>query len=330
MTVIAIEEHWTTPDLRQALERLPGDRRDDSLVLNEHGDTLALLEDLDAARLAVMDEQGVDLQVLSVAPPATGPLDPADAVATSRDLNDAAAAAVARRPERFRAMATLPMAEPSAVVAELERAADLGFVGAMVYGRTGDVPLDDPRYDDLFAVAAARGLPVFIHPQIPPRAVREASYSGFDPMTDLALSTFGWGWHLEAAVAALRLIARGTFDRHPDLQIVLGHWGELLLFWVDRIQSLARTAGLDRPVVEYLRSNVVVTTSGMFNPALLRHALTVTSVDRLVFSTDYPFQRPTRADVERFLAEFDSDADREAFTSGNARRVFGLGDDVAR
>ncbi|WIB68180.1 amidohydrolase family protein [Curtobacterium sp. MCBD17_035] len=330
MTVIAIEEHWTTPDLRQALERLPGDRRDDSLVLNEHGDTLALLEDLDAARLAVMDEQGVDLQVLSVAPPATGPLDPADAVAASHDLNDAAAAAVARRPERFLAMATLPMAEPSAVVAELERAADLGFVGAMVYGRTGDVPLDDPRYDDLFAVAAARGLPVFIHPQIPPRAVREASYSGFDPMTDLALSTFGWGWHLEAAVAALRLIARGTFDRHPDLQIVLGHWGELLLFWVDRIQSLARTAGLDRPVVEYLRSNVVVTTSGMFNPALLRHALTVTSVDRLVFSTDYPFQRPTRADVERFLAEFDSDADREAFTSGNARRVFGLGDDVAR
>jgi uncharacterized protein len=192
----------------------------------------------------------------------------------------------------------------------------------MVYGRTGATPLDDPRYDDLFATAAALRRPVFIHPQIPSRTVRDAAYSGFDPTTELGLATFGWGWHLEAALAALRLIVRGTFDRHPDLQVVLGHWGELLPFWLDRTDSLSRAAGLERRVSDYVRSNVHITCSGMLNPTLLRHTLEVTTPDRLLFSTDYPFQRPTREDIDGLLAAFPSDEDREAFTAGNARALF--------
>lgn len=115
---------------------------------------------------------------------------------------------------------------------------------------------------------------------------------------------------------------RGTFDRHPDLQIVLGHWGELLAFWSDRTDSLSRVAGLERPVSEYLRTNVHLTCSGMLSPALLRHALEVTTPDRLLFSTDHPFGRPTAADIGRFLTELPGDAAREAFTAGNARTLF--------
>ncbi|GAA4683875.1 amidohydrolase family protein [Frondihabitans cladoniiphilus] len=326
MPIIAIEEHWSTPTLRAALTTLPRGSGDDSLVLDEHGDNLERLEDLEDARLRHMDEQGVDVQIVSLAPPATGPLTPADAVAFSRDVNDVAAGAVGRHPTRLRAFATLPMPSPADVAGELERAVGLGAVGAMVYGRTGERMLDDPAYEDLFAAAAALGTPIFIHPQIAPAPVRDASYSGFDPMTNLALSTFGWGWHLEAATAALRLIARGTFDRHPNLQLVLGHWGELLLFWLDRADAVARVAGLDRTVSEYVRSNVFVTSSGMFNPALLRHVLEVTTVDRLMFSTDYPFQRPTAGDVQAFLGAFDADADRDAFTHLTARKVFGITD----
>lgn len=324
MTVIAIEEHWTTPKLTAALKDLSEESRDDSLAFNEMGDNLARLEDIGEARIAAMDEQGIDMQIISVAPPATGPLAPADAVSLSREMNDLAVEAVHRDPSRLRAMSTLPMADPGAVAGELERAAGLGFVGAMVYGRTGETPLDDPCYDDLFAAAASLGQPIFIHPQIPPRSIRQAAYAGFDPMTDLALSTFAWGWHLEAALAALRLITRGTFDRHPDLKIVLGHWGELLLFWEDRVNSLSRVAGLERKVAEYIRSNFFITSSGMLNPALLRHSLAATTIDRLLFSTDYPFQRPTQPEIRRFLAEFDSDEDREKFTGGNARRLFGI------
>src|SRR3954451_16455860 len=324
MTVIAIEEHWTTPRLTAALKGLPEKSRDPSLAFNEMGDNLARLEDIGEARIAAMDEQGIDMQILSVAPPATGPLAPAGAVSLSREMNDLAAEAVHRHPSRLRALSTLPMADPKAVAGELERAAGLGIVGAMVYRRTGRTPLDDPGYDDLFAAAATLGQPIFIHPQIPPPAIREAAYAGFDPMTDLALSTFGWGWHLEAAVAALRLIVRGTFDRHPDLRLVLGHWGELLLFWTDRADSLSSLAGLDRKVSDYVRSNIHITSSGMFNPALLRHVLEVTTPDRLLFSTDYPFQRPAKTDIEKFLAEFPTDEDRDKFTAGNACSLFGI------
>ncbi|WP_069712947.1 amidohydrolase family protein [Curtobacterium sp. ER1/6] len=81
-------------------------------------------------------------------------------------------------------------------------------------------------------------------------------------------------------------------------------------------------AGLDRSVTEYLRENVWITASGMLDRALLRHALAVTSVDRLLFSTDHPFQAPTADEVRAFP----DDAARRAFASGNARRLFGLGD----
>ncbi|KTR43292.1 amidohydrolase [Curtobacterium oceanosedimentum] len=324
--LIGIEEHWISDPVDRALRGLIGDDRDASLVLNDHGDVRARLADLGERRLAAMDAQGVDVQVLSLAPPGAQVPSTADAVTLARDANDEVVEAIRAHPGRFRAMATLPLADPAAAAAELERAVALGLTGVMTYGRVGDVTLDDPRYDDLWAVASRLHQPVFIHPQVPPGAVRRAAYSGLGGPVDLALATFGWGWHLEAGTAALRLMASGALDRHPDLQLVLGHWGELLLFWHGRADGVARTAGLDRSVTDYLRENVWITASGMLDPALLRHALAVTSVDRLVFSTDHPFQSPTREQVDGFLAELPDDAAREAFASGNARRLFGLGD----
>lgn len=324
--LIGIEEHWLSDPVDRALRGLTGDDRDASLVLNDHGDVRSRLADVGAGRLAAMDAQGVDVQVLSLAPPGAQVPVAADAVALARDANDEAAATVGAHPDRFRAMATLPLADPVAAAAELERAVSLGLTGVMTYGRVGDVTLDDPRFDDLWAVAAQLHQPVFVHPQVPPGAVRRAAYSGLGDPVDLALATFGWGWHLEAGTAALRLMASGALDRHPDLQLVLGHWGELLLFWHGRADGIARMAGLDRSVTEYLRENVRITASGMLDPALLRHALAVTSVDRLLFSTDHPFQAPTAEEVRAFLDAFPDAAARRAFASGNARRLFGLGD----
>jgi predicted TIM-barrel fold metal-dependent hydrolase len=320
VTLIAIQEHWNLPTLASAVKALPEERGDPSVLFDE----IERLDDIGDARIAAMDSQGVDLQILSLAPPGTHPLEPAEARTLSRRANDIAAEAVGRHPGRLRALSTLPMADPKAAVAELERAAGLGFVGAMVYGRTVETPLDDLRYDDLFAAAAVLRQPIFIHPQIPSRTIRQAAYGGFDPMTELALATFGWGWHVEAAVAALRLIVRGIFDRHPGLQLVLGHWGELLLFWTDRVDGLSRIAGLDRKVSDYIRSNIYITSSGMLNPTLLRHALEVTTIDRPLFSTDYPFQRPVKVDIEQFLTAFPTEDDREKFTAGNACSLFGI------
>jgi uncharacterized protein len=324
VTLIAIEEHWILQDLTSALRALPEHLRDESLAFNEMGDHQQRLDDLGAGRIAAMDAQGIDVSILALTPPGTQPLLPEDALHLSRAANDVAAAAVSDNPSRFRSLSTLPMSSPPDVAAELARAASIGHVGTMVYGRSGDLFLDDPVYDDFFAAAAELRQPVFIHPQLPSPAVREASYRGFDPLTDLALATFGWGWHLDAATAALRVILRGTFDRHPHLQVVLGHWGEMLLFWLDRADSLSRIAGLQRTVSDYIRSNFFITTSGMLNPALMHHALSVTTIDRLIFSTDYPFQQPTRDEINSFLGEFSSDTERQKFSSANAASLYRL------
>jgi uncharacterized protein len=324
VTLIAIEEHWILPELTSSLRAMPQQVRDESLAFNEMGDHQQRLEDLGAGRIAAMDAQGIDVSILALTPPGTQPLPPKDAVHLSRTANDVAAAAVSSNPSRFRSLSTLPMSSPQDVASELERAAGMGHVGTMVYGRSGNLFLDDPVYDDFFSAAAELGQPVFIHPQVPSAAVRDASYRGFDPLTDLGLATFGWGWHLDAATAALRLILRGTFDRHPNLQVVLGHWGEMLLFWLDRVNRLSRIAGLQRSVSDYIRSNFFITASGMLNPALLHHTLSATSVDRLIFSTDYPFQQPTREEINSFLGQFSSDAERQKFSSANAASLFGL------
>jgi predicted TIM-barrel fold metal-dependent hydrolase len=326
LRVIAIEEHWTTEGIDRALRAQPAAVRDESVALNERGDIPARLLDVGEQRIEAMDAAGVDVQILSIAPPGTQGLPAREAIALSRDANDRASEAVGGHPLRLRAMTTLPTSDPDAAVAELQRTADApGHVGVMSYGRSGERPLDDPVYDDLLAAAASLRRPVFIHPQIPPNAVREASYRGFDPTVDLALATFGWGWHIEAGLAALRLIVRGTFDRHPDLQIVLGHWGEMLLFALDRIDSLSNVAiHLERRVAEYFATNIHIATSGMLTPRLLRHALDFTSVDRILLSGDYPFHRLDAPSITEFLQRLPDRDDQQKIAHANAEVLYGL------
>jgi predicted TIM-barrel fold metal-dependent hydrolase len=325
MTVIAIEEHWTTAEITRAQQQQPERTRDESLLLNDRGDIQARLEDIGEGRIETMDAAGIDMAILSTVPPGAHGLPPAEAVALSRDANDRVAEAIQRFPSRLRALMTLPMSDPQAALAELERCATIpGHVGIMSYGRNGDTALDDPANDEVIAAAARLKLPIFIHPQIPRPSVRDASYRGFDPITNLGLATFGWGWHIEAGIAALRLIVRGTFDRHPGLQIVLGHWGEMLLFASDRIDALSNVTHLDRPVAQYMQDNVHITASGMLTPRLLRHALDYTTADRILLSGDYPFHRLNAQEISTFLNTLPDPTDREQITHRNARALFNL------
>jgi len=324
MRIIDIEAHWTTEAIDRALRAQPAELRDESVALNDRGDIPTRLFDIAEKRIEAMDATQIDLQIFSIAPPATHGLPVPEAIALSREANDHASQAVDQYPSRLRAMTTLPMSDPEAALVELERTANVSaHVGIMSYGRSGDRTLDDPAYDDLLAAAAGMGRPLFIHPQIPPNAVRSASYRGFDPIVELGLATFGWGWHIEAATAALRLIVRGTFDRNPDLQIVLGHWGELLLFWLDRIDSLSSVAHLERRVVEYFQTNIHIASSGMLAPRLLSHALDFTTADRILFSSDYPFHQLDASAIADFLGDLPEDA-REKVAHTNAESLYDL------
>lgn len=304
MRIVALEEHFLTRDVRNAWGALAPAERDGGLTLFSDGETGARLDDLSDARIARMDAAGVDVAVLSLTTPAVQNLDAPEAVPLARRTNDLLAEAVRRHPDRFEGFATLPTPDPEAAARELERAVTvLGLRGAMLHGRTRNRNLDHPDFLPILEAAAALRVPLYLHPQIPQPAVREALYTGFGDELDLHLATGGLGWHVETGIQALRLILAGTFDRFPGLQVILGHWGEVVLFYLERVNVLSRAARhLRRPVADYVRSNLHVTPGGILSPRYLSWALDVIGADRILFATDDPYVPVPEGGARRFLA----------------------------
>jgi uncharacterized protein len=323
MKIIGIEEHVLPGAVRDAWTTISG-ADDGTLGLNPGviGERLADLAD---TRLALMDETGVDMQVLSLTTPGLNNLGN-HGVDLARRVNDMLAETVVGNPSRFQALAVLPSANADAAARELERAVkNLGAKGAILYGRVGDKNLDDAIFEPTFACAAQLGVPVLIHPQIPQTSVRDAYYGGFGEPVDLAFSTFGLGWHYEAGIQFVRVVLAGLFDRHPDLQVILGHWGELVIFYLERLAMLDRVSGLKKPFVEYVRNNLYLTASGMFNVSYLQQAVEAVGIDRILFSTDFPYQYREGNDARRFVEGLALDeAAKTKFAHGNWERLIGM------
>jgi uncharacterized protein len=212
--LIGIEEHFVTGEIRAAWEA--SSIGQEGAGGFDRGEIEGRLDDLGERRLALMDEGGVDVQVLSVTTPALHNLGPEESVNLARRTNDLVAATVAKHPTRFQGFATLPTAAPIEAARELERSVTrLGFVGTMLCGRTREKNLDHPEFLPIFEAAARLGVPIFLHPQVPQRAVREVYYSGFNEETDTAFATFGLGWHYEAGIQFIRLILAGVLTNIP-------------------------------------------------------------------------------------------------------------------
>ncbi len=319
--LIAIEEHFLTSDIRSAWATSAigqeGTDRLDQGIIDER------LADLGAQRLALMDEAGVDVQVLSVTTPALHNLEPEQSIALARQTNDFVAATIAQHPTRFQGFATLPTASPAHVSSELERCVNqLGLVGAMLCGRTREKNLDHPDFLPMFETAARLRVPVFIHPQIPQRAVRDVYYSGYSDTVDTAFATFGLGWHYEAGIQFVRLVVAGVFDKLPTLQLILGHWGEVVLFYLERMNALGHVANLQRPIADYFRQNLYVTASGMWSQAYLQRSLEIVGPERILFSTDYPYQYRPGRQARSFLEQAAvPDEQKALFAHGNWERL---------
>ena len=114
----------------------------------------------------------------------------------------------------------------------------------------------------------------------------------------------------------------GVFDRYPDLQIILGHWGEVVLFYLERLKSLAYVAPLPRPVADYIRNNLYVTSSGMWSQSYLQRTLELVPTQRILFSTDYPYQYRPGGGARSFLDQTPlSTEGKELFAHGNWERL---------
>ena len=237
MKIIAFEEHYKLPAIHDA-QRKVNDRvllAYDQMAKSGHlvGDPKtgfpAGIYDLGEGRIALMNESGIDVQILSHTVPGPENLEPTLAKELSRQSNDTISATISKYPGRFLGFASLPMLDPAAAVRELERTVrDLGFVGALINGHTNGRYLDDKFFWPVFECAESLGVPIFLHPQIPPKPVADIYYGGFAPDVSAFLSIAGLGWHIETGIHSIRLIFGGVFDRFPALQIIVGHHFEAL------------------------------------------------------------------------------------------------------
>src|SRR5712672_4630480 len=316
MHKIAIEEHFLLRELDDYFHTLVKG------VSNESFDkVLPKFWDLDAARLADMDKEGIERSILSCFNFGSVQLDPntARAMEMARRMNDILAERIKKRPDRFSGFAALPNAEAS--VAEFRRCVtELGFHGAMVNGQTHGHYLDEQKYWPLWEATQELDVPIYLHPwSSPPDQLK--AYDGYTDILGPA-----WNWTVETATHALRIMCSGVFDAYPKAMMILGHMGELLPFSMERFdQGWQFYAGhkAKHPITFYMRNNLLITTSGNVSPVSLTGAVMSLGADRILFATDYPFDLGPafRQSLESGIL---SAADLEKVHSGNAKRVFRL------
>lgn len=348
MKKIAVEEHFLTDEFIEYLHtRKEAPRRD---IIEKEGKTFIrdwwsptkyrlldpdlphknMITDLGEIRLKVMDEAGIDMQVLSFSMPGVEVLDASEGTSKAKMINDRLSQAVTQYPERFAGFAAIAPQDPNAAADELERAVKkLGLKGAVVNGNIKGEFLDDRKYWAIFERAEQLDVPIYIHPKMPPADMLKPylAYPG------LAMAMAGFA--AEASLHAMRLICSGVFDAYPGLKIMLGHLGEAIPFWLWRLDSRYEEEkdndpasaeaykDLQKSPSQYFKENFYVTTSGMFWEPVLRFVNSVLGSDRILFATDYPYESTTEA--SQFIESVQLDnGDKERICHLNAERILRL------
>jgi hypothetical protein len=327
MRIITVEEHFEHPQVSQQVLRLGGPPSGLPLEgLAEFGSIFN--DDRDAAtrlgghRLAHMDAVGVDVQVVSHGNGSPSTLAAPESVDLCRRVNDDLAQQISEHPDRFRGFATLPLYDPEAAAEELRRCVgDPGFVGALIAGTFDGLFLDDARFDPILAAAEAVDLPIYVHPGLPhPQVSRPYYFGDWPAVVGVMFSGPAFGWHAEAGIHVIRLILSGALDRHPGLKLLSGHWGEVMAFWLERLDETFALVRTGRNVSDYYREQIWVTPSGMFNRHQLDHVVAELGAERIVYSEDFPYVK--RDDVAEFLTGLGlSDQQMNAIGHGNAEAL---------
>ncbi len=330
---IATEESFGIPDIAAATQQFMakgGAQREPGLAAliagfgAEQGKLwMGQSLDLGDVRKAAMAAAGIDTQILLLGAPGVQIFDAPQARDLAMLANDRIAQVQTSDPYRYAAMATIAPQDPASAAQELERAvSSLGLKGALINSHTRGEYLDDRKFWQIFEAAQALKKPIYIHPRDPSPAMLQ-------PYLPHALAGPIWGFAAETGLHALRLILSGVFDEFPDLQIALGHLGEGLPFFIDRVDirmaadgSPLRTKLKLRPS-DYLKRNFVLTTSGMNYGPSVRQAIEVMGADRILFAADWPYEDATAASATFDKIRLSANV-RKRIVQTNAERVFGL------
>jgi len=321
---IGTEETFSTPTLLQ----LNSINKDHIAFLEEIG-----LSDLGERRIGDMDEGGLDVQILSAHTPSVQNVPGQRGIDLAYSLNrQLVDGPIASYPGRFQAFATLPLQSPDAAADELERSVKQdGFLGALTNGHIAKKYLDHPDFEPVLARAEALDVPIYLHPGYPADEIFQIYYSTTrskytEEYQDYIFSGSGYGWHQEVLTQCIRMIAYGVFDRFPKLKVIIGHMGEGLPFYYERIvgdMGEPTEDSLEKPFGQYFQDNFWFTTSAFFQDNLLHLLLKYISVDRVMFATDYPFAG-IKEGTDWFRAVNLPREDKEKIAFRNAENLFGI------
>jgi predicted TIM-barrel fold metal-dependent hydrolase len=325
---IDVQTHYIPPAVVEALERrtswpniINGPDGGDRLMV--YGDDAIYpltpdMVDLDT-KIEVMDKNGIGMSVLSTNIPGLDWFDESEVEAIARDTNDQLAEEVKRRPDRFAALAALPLARPEAAAAELERAVAMGHSGAMVYSNVAGRTLDEEAFRPVFETAEKLDVPILIHPTYPLSASTVDAYA--------LVSVFGYMF--DTATAAMRLILSGIYNRQPNLKLILPHTGSVVPWLAGRLDHEGYKyhpegfGQLDDKPSEYIKRLYVDVVSGY--PLSVRYVLDYLGADHVMYGSDHPFWDP--AWTNEVLAQVDmTDEERQLMETGTARRILRIGD----
>ena len=333
---IAAEEAWLPPNVAaRYIEEIRSGGVDDPGFHTMWGffagdspqarDHSRRIQSLGEERIADMDSSGIDIQVVSLGSPGVQIFAADEATALARDANDQLAEGIAANADRLVGLAAFSPLDPTNAAKELERGVTkLDLRGAILNSHTLGTYLDDGKYWDIFEAAESLDVPVYLHPNTPSKQMIE-------PFLKRGLDAAVYGFACETGLHALRLIVSGLFDRFPKLQIVLGHCGEALPYWLYRIDFMhtrLSKAGryehvkpLKRHAWDYLVDNFYYTSSGVGWVPPVKFVQEVIGVERMMYAMDYPWQF-VPGEVGVFDAMDVDDAAKKAFFEDNARRVF--------
>jgi len=327
---IATEEAFSIAEVAEKLgevARTPGRSLDLKLVNNIYnsptgGGFIDGLLDLEDERIRIMDENGVDVHLLSLTAPGVQMFDADTAVELAALANDRLAEVIGRHPSRFAGIASFAPQSPKRAAVEMERAInDLKLNGFVVNSHTNNEYLDNPKYWPILEAAQALDACIYIHP-------RAASDGLAGPMHEYGMDSALWSYGVEVSTHAVRMILGGVFDQFPRLKICLGHMGEAVHFWLWRIDFMSLRAQengmaprLKQKPSDYFKQNFVITTSGQESHLALDFSIKAIGAENILWAIDYPYQ-PTTPAVEFMDSAPISDADKELIYYKNAERVF--------
>jgi aminocarboxymuconate-semialdehyde decarboxylase len=272
-----------------------------------------------AYRQGILEDEGVDTQVITFTTPGTHVEPPERAARFARLVNDAFATIVRERAPRFRALATLPLCDPAESVAELSRAmTKLGFPGAMLFSNVNGVALADPRFHPLYAEADRLGAVLHIHPTDP---------VGVEAMTDYWLMPLV-GFLFDTTLAAAKLVFAGIPERYPNIKWVLSHLGGAIPYLAERLDRGWEAfpdcrVDIARKPSEYLRRFYFDTVN--FDPKAVRLAVDFAGASQILAGSDYPHQIGSIPKMKKSLnALAVSDVERRLILGENAARLYSM------